>query len=76
MAVDTFRVNAPVVKVGDGVWVDARWERERGADDAVFAFGDELGFPFEAVDLPGTEEEGGDGDDGCLRVGIGLAKFG
>lgn len=65
MPVDALGVDAPVVEVGDGVWVDARRERERWPDDAVFALGDEFGFPFQAVDLPGAEEEGGDGDDGC-----------
>lgn len=58
------RVHAAVVKVGDGVRVDARGKGEGRADQAVFAFGDEVGLPFEALNLPGAEEEGGYGDDG------------
>jgi hypothetical protein len=63
-------VHAPVVEVGDGVRVDARWEGEGRPQDAVFALGDEVRFPFEALDLPRAEDEGRYGDDGWCVSGV------
>jgi hypothetical protein len=57
-------VDAAIVELGDGVRVDARREGEGRADEAVFAFGNQVGLPLQALDLPGAEKEGGYGDDG------------
>lgn len=61
--------DAAVVEVVNRGGVDVRREGEGVADEAVFEFGDELGLPAEALDLPGAEDEGGDGDDGWGRDG-------
>jgi hypothetical protein len=63
-------VHAPVVEVGDGVRVDARRQRERRPQNAVFALGDEVGLPPEPLDLPGAEDEGRYGDDGWWWSGV------
>ena len=62
--------DAAEVEVVDGRRVDARRQGERVADEAVFEFGDELGLPAQALDLPGAEGEGGDGDDCCQSKSI------
>ena len=56
--------DAAEVEVCDCVGVDVGRQGQRWADDAVFGFGDQVGFPAETVDLPGAEEESGYGDDG------------
>ena len=58
-------VDSSKIEIGEGFMVDARRKGERRPDYAVFAFCDQVGFPFESLDLPGTEEEGGYRDDSC-----------
>lgn len=41
-------------------------EGEGVADEAVLELGEEVRLPLEALDLPGAEDEGGDGDEGCV----------
>jgi hypothetical protein len=55
--------DASEIEVVDGGRVDSGREGEGVADETVLEFGDEFGFPAEALDLPCAEGEGGDGDD-------------
>jgi hypothetical protein len=41
----TLRYDTAIVKVMDGIRIDGWWEGERVADQSVFEFGDEFGFP-------------------------------
>lgn len=59
------RVDAAVVEGRDLGRVDGRGEGEGFADEAVFEARDEVGFPAEALHLPGAEGEGREGDDCC-----------
>lgn len=57
--------DAAEVEVADYGRVDVWRQGEGIADETVFGFGDEAGFPAEALDLPCAEDEGGDGHEGC-----------
>jgi len=63
------RVDAAVVEVGDSGRVDVQGEGKRVEDEAVLELGDEGGFPVEALDLPGAEGEGREGDESCVFGG-------
>lgn len=56
--------DSAVVEVAYGLRVDAHGKRKWLSHDAVLAFRDEIRLPLQALDLPGAEEEGCDGDDG------------
>lgn len=58
--------DAAEVELADYGRVDVWRQGEGIADETVFRFGDEAGFPAEALDLPCAEDEGGDGHEGCL----------
>ena len=52
VAVPAYGCDAAVIKVFESVEVDFWREGERRTDEAVFVAGNEVGFPFETVDLP------------------------
>lgn len=53
-----------VVKVGDGVRVDARGKGQGLAHDTVFTLGNKVCLPLQALYLPRAEKESCDGYDG------------
>lgn len=57
------RVDTAVVEVGDGVRVDARRQRQRRLDQPVLQACDQVRLPAQSLHLPGSEREGGDGDE-------------
>lgn len=63
-----------VIKLRHGRRIDPRRQRQGWLDELVFEFGDQLGFPVEALDLPCTEGEGSDGDQRCTRSALKLHR--
>lgn len=64
MAEAALGADAAVVKLVDGGGVDVRRQRQRLAHQAVLELGHQRRLPAQALDLPGAEGEGSDGDEG------------
>lgn len=63
--------DAAVVKVVDRGRVNVRRQREGVAHETVLKLGNEVRLPPQALDLPGAEGKGCDGDEGCKeRAGV------
>lgn len=57
MSQTTGSVDPTVVEIGNGVRVDSRGEWERRFKETVLEFCNQVCFPVEALDLPGSEGE-------------------
>lgn len=57
MSQTTCSVDPTVVEIGNGVRVDSRGEWERRFKETVLEFCNQVCFPVEALDLPGSEGE-------------------
>lgn len=55
--------NTAVVEIGNNRRVDGGRKGEGVADEPVFVFGDKVGLPSQALDLPGSQCKGGNWDD-------------